>query len=103
AGLGEDLLEGLPERVARDLIITFGVGAEPAPVAMRFPQPAQLGKNRLGQRDRALLVALTDDADQTVLAVDRGHLEGRRLADAEAAGIHQQKSDPGARLPDASD
>src|SRR5262245_23526822 len=103
AGLGKDLLEGPPERVARDRSITFSIGAEPAPVAMRFPQPAQLGENRLGQRHRALLVALAHDADQSVPAVDRGHLEGRRLADAQAAGIHQQECDPGDRLPHATD
>src|SRR5262249_21196032 len=83
AGLGEDLLEGLPERVARDLIITFGVGAEPAPVAMRFPQPARLGKNRLGQRDRALLVR---SRDQQARWNGESAMAGRGVRRARAIG-----------------
>src|SRR5277367_5235273 len=39
-----------------------------------------------------LLVALTDDPKQQVGGVDRTDLQGRGLADAQAAGIHESEA-----------
>ena len=62
-----------------------------------------LGEHRRGQRHATLLVALANDPDQAVLAVDRRHFERGRLADAQATRIHQQEADPGDRPPHAAD
>ena len=66
---------------------------------MHLPQAAQLVEDRLRQRHSTFLVALANDADQPVDAIDCGHFECRSLADAQAACIHEQKGRSRDRLP----
>ena len=49
-------------------------------------------KHRFRQRNEPLFVTLTDDAKQSVVAVDGTDLKGRRLADPQTAGVHDGKA-----------
>src|SRR5438477_12334172 len=75
------LLERQPQCVATDRPILAGARAQPALVAMGLPEAAQLGENRLRQRYLPLFVALADNAEQSIDAVDRRDFERRSLAD----------------------
>ena len=56
-----------------------------------------------GERHATFLVALADDADQSVEAVDRRDFKRGCLADAQAARIHQQEAGLGDRASYAAD
>src|SRR6185295_2134918 len=80
------------QRLAADRSVAGPAGAQPARVVMCLPEAVQLVEDRLRQRHAAFLVALADDADQPVDAVDRRDLECRSLTDAQTARIHEQQS-----------
>ena len=56
------------------------------------PEAAQVVEDRLRQRHQAFLVALADDAQQPMSAVDGADLQRGGLADAQAAGIHDNEA-----------
>jgi hypothetical protein len=71
-----------PQCVAADWPVVAPVGAQPSRVAMHLPQAAQLVEDRLRQWHSTFLVALANDADHPIDAIDCGHFKGRSLADA---------------------
>jgi hypothetical protein len=56
---------------------------------MGLPKQPQIVENWPRQRHEPLPVAFADDAKPKIGAVDRFDFEGRRLADAQPAGVHQ--------------
>ena len=68
------------------------VGEQPVPVLMGLPQPAQFKEHRPRHRHQPLLVALADDAQRQVGAVDRIDLQVQRLADAQTAGVGERQA-----------
>src|SRR6202041_2763173 len=69
--------------------VSVPVGEQPAMMMMGPPQVAQLVEDRLWQRLRPFLVALTDDAQHLVGPVDGADLQRGGLGDAQAARIHE--------------
>ena len=57
-------------------------GKQPPSAAVRLPYRSQYLQNRLGQRQRPLLVSLADDAQHHLLRVDRRDAQRDRLADS---------------------
>lgn len=82
AGFADCCPKRAPQRVAADWPVAVPVGAQPSRVTMHLPKAAQLVEDRLRQRHSPFLVALANDADQPVGAIDCGHFECRSLADA---------------------
>ena len=56
---------------------------------MGLPERPQAIQHRLRQRHQPLPVALADDAKLHIGAVDGADFQGRGLADAQAAGVHE--------------
>jgi hypothetical protein len=71
AGFASYCPERVPQRFAAGRSVATPAGAEPPWVAMRLPETPQLGKHGLRQRYPALFVALADDADQSIDAIDQ--------------------------------
>ena len=65
------------------------IGEEPARIAVALPKLPQAIQDRLWQRYAPLPVALADDAKLQIGAVDGADFQGRGLADAQAAGVHE--------------
>jgi hypothetical protein len=84
--------EGPDEDASTDRRGTGDIGEDPARVAMARPQSAQSLEHRLRKRHMAFLVALADDAQHAIGAVDGGDLESGGLGDAQAAGIDQREA-----------
>jgi hypothetical protein len=85
-------------RTSTPVVGARGIGEQPAAVPVARPHAAQIVQDRLWQGNPAFLVPLADHAQQPVGAVDRRDLKGGRLADAQAAGVH----DGEARLVDGT-
>ena len=83
--------------------VAAAVGEQPAAIAMGPPQAAQLVENRLGQQHQPLLVALANDAQHLVGAVDGADLQRGGLADAQAARIHDGEARPVDRVADVAE
>ena len=67
-------------------------GKQPARVGMDLPEPTQIPKDRFRQRNEPLLVTFTDNAQQSVVAVDGADFKGCRLANPQTAGVHDGKA-----------
>ena len=65
------------------------IGEEPARIAVGLPERTQAIQYRLRQRHEPLPVALADDAKLQIGAVDGADFQGRGLAYAQAAGVHE--------------
>jgi len=65
------------------------IGEEPAWIAVGLPKRPQSIQDRLWQRHEPLPVALADDAKLRIGAVDGADFQGRGLAYAQAAGVHE--------------
>ena len=91
-----------PQCMATDRASAIAGWAEPTPVAMCLPEAPQLGEDGLRQRYAAFLVALADNANKSIDPIDRPNLKRRSLADAKAAGIHEQQGSSGDRAPYAA-
>ena len=69
---------------------------------MGRPQAPQLGEDWLRHRHPALFVALANDLNQTINAVDRGDLKCYSLADPQPASVRKQQGSSGNRVPYAT-
>jgi hypothetical protein len=67
-----------------------------------LPHLAQIVEHRLRQRHMPLGIALADHPQDLIGLVDRTDFEGRGLADAQAAGVHDGKTGLVDRVPDAT-
>ena len=65
------------------------IGEEPARIAVGLPKRPQAIQGRLWQRHEPLPVALADDAKLQIGAVYGADFQGRGLAYAQAAGVHE--------------
>src|SRR5215831_9128611 len=92
-----------PQCMAADRAGAIAGWAEPTPVAMRLPEAPQLGEDGLRQRYAAFLVAFADNPHKSIDPIDRPNLKRRSLADAKAAGIHEQQGSSGDRAPYAAE
>ena len=59
---------------------------------MGFPDLAEHLEDRFGQRENALFVSLTEDAQNHLLRVDRGDGQRDRLGDAQAIGVDERET-----------
>ena len=65
------------------------IGEEPAWIAVGLPKRPQAIQDWLWQWHEPLPVALADDAKLQIGAVDGADFQGRGLAYAQAAGVHE--------------
>ena len=78
------------------------IGEEPAWIAVGLPKRPQVVQDRSRQGHEPLPVALADDAEPEIGAVDGADFQGRGLADAQAAGVHQGEAGLVNRAPHAA-
>ena len=83
--------------------ITGMVGEQPAAVVMGPPQPAEFVEDRLRQRHEPLLVALADNTQHLVGAVDGTDFQRGGLTDAQTARIHDGEAGLVNRVADAAE
>src|SRR5215831_6640427 len=86
AGLACGDGEGTGERPASDGAVAGPVGKKPARVLVGLPERPQVIENWPWQRDDPLFVALADDPQLTIDAVDGRDLEGSPFTGTQAAG-----------------
>jgi hypothetical protein len=67
-------------------------------LAVGQPQAAKLDENWLRQWNAALLIAFADDPQHSLGVINIADLNLRRLADAQATGIHELKTGPVDRI-----
>ena len=68
------------------------IGEEPAWIAVGLPKCPQAVQDWLWQWHEPLPVALADDAKLQIGAVDSADFQGRGLAYAQAAGVHEREA-----------
>ena len=73
-------------------LVPARVGNSQRGLAMDLPEPTQIPKDRFRQRNEPLLVTFTDNAQQSVVAVDGADFKGCRLANPQTAGVHDGKA-----------
>jgi len=95
--------EGVRQHVSVERPISAPIGEQPAWVAMGPPHRAELVENRLGQQHQPLLVALANDTQHLVGAVDGADLQMGGFADAQAARIHGGEARPGDHVADVAE
>ena len=78
------------------------IGEEPAWIAVGLPKRPQVVQDRSRQGHEPLPVALADDAEPEIGAVDGADFQGRGLADAQAAGVHEGEAGLVNRAPHAA-
>ena len=87
AGLACGDHDGTAERPASDWPVAGLVGKEPTRVPVGRPEFAQVVQNWLWQGNDPLLVALADDPQQTIDAVDGRNLKPSSFSGTQAAGV----------------
>lgn len=88
AGRAGRQAKGAAQCKSIDWFARVGTGEEPARITVRFPELAQFVENWSGQRNPSLLVALADDVEKQIGAIDRFDFESRAFADAQAASVY---------------
>jgi len=101
AGLTRSEREGTTEGASTDRPVTGLVGEEPTRVPVGLPELAQLLQNWLGQRDDPLFVALADNTQVTIDAVDRWDLERGSFSGSQPAGVDEGCAGPIDGVPQA--
>jgi hypothetical protein len=99
AGLTCGDAKGPTECTATDRPGTGLIGKKPTPVPVCRPELAQVLQNRPGEWNDPLLVALADDPQLTVDAVDGTDLKRRRLSRPQAACVDDSAAGSIDRVP----
>jgi hypothetical protein len=68
------------------------VRKQPQGIVGGLPHATQLGEDWLRQRNQPFLIALADDAQRQIGAVDRADLQAQRLADPQTTSIGERQA-----------
>jgi len=96
-------LKGAAQHLLIGRVCAEMIGEQPAWIAVGLPKGSQVVQDRLWQRHEPLPVALADNAKPEIGAVYSADFQGRGLAYAQAAGVHQGEAGLVNRVPHAAE